>query len=60
MTGTMPAPAPAAHRPDDVAAIDQLRDIYKSMRAEIGKVIIGQEDVVQKLLICILALGTGS
>ncbi|MBI3415527.1 MAG: MoxR family ATPase [Verrucomicrobia bacterium] len=43
----------------DVAAIDQLRAIYNQMRAEVGKVIIGQEEVVERLLICILARGHG-
>src|SRR5687767_10774095 len=43
----------------DVAAIDHLRDIYGQLRNEIGKVIIGQELVVERLLICILARGHG-
>jgi MoxR-like ATPase len=41
----------------DVAAIRQLRDIYQRMRDEVGKVIIGQNEVVERLLICILARG---
>ena len=41
----------------DVAAITFLRDLYKSMRAEMAKVIIGQEEVIEQLLICILARG---
>jgi MoxR-like ATPase len=44
---------------DDVAAIDQLRDLYGSLRREIAKVIIGQETVVEQLLMCILARGHG-
>src|ERR1044071_3981011 len=48
-----------APRADDVAAIDQLRDLYGQMRREIGKVIIGQETVVEQLLMCILARGHG-
>jgi MoxR-like ATPase len=43
----------------DVAAIAQLRDIYGQLRAELGKVIIGQEVVIERLLICILARGHG-
>src|SRR3954466_15527237 len=46
-------------RADDVAAIDQLRDLYGQMRREIAKVIIGQETVVEQLLMCILARGHG-
>ncbi len=42
---------------DDVAAIDALRGIYDRLRAEVGKRIIGQEDVVEQLLICILSKG---
>src|ERR1051325_9557227 len=49
----------AAPRADDVAAIDQLRDLYGQMRKEIAKVIIGQEAVVEQLLMCILARGHG-
>jgi MoxR-like ATPase len=41
----------------DVASIDKLRDLYKLMTAEMGKVIIGQEEVIEQLLICILARG---
>ena len=49
----------AGPRADDVSAIDQLRDLYGQMRREIGKVIIGQETVVEQLLMCILARGHG-
>jgi MoxR-like ATPase len=42
---------------DDVAAIDELRRVYQGIRAELGKVIIGQELVVERMLICILARG---
>jgi MoxR-like ATPase len=44
---------------DDVAAIDQLRETYKNLRSELARVIIGQEIVVERLLICILARGHG-
>ncbi len=42
---------------DDVAATDELRRIYQSMRVELAKVIIGQKEVIEKMLICILARG---
>ncbi|MGC8742420.1 MAG: AAA family ATPase [Verrucomicrobiia bacterium] len=42
---------------DDVAEIDRLRDLYQRMRSEIGKVIIGQDRVVEQVLICILSRG---
>ncbi len=41
----------------DVAAIGYLRDLYGKIRTEIAKVIIGQEEVIEQLLICILARG---
>jgi len=44
---------------DDVAAIDQLREAYRNVRAELAKVIIGQDTVIEQLLICILARGHG-
>ena len=42
---------------DDVAAIDRLRSISDRMREELAKVIIGQDDVIEKLLVCIFARG---
>ena len=44
---------------DDVAAIDQLREVNEQARAEIARIIIGQEDVVARMLICILSRGHG-
>ena len=43
----------------DLDAINHLRDLYQQMRDELGKVIIGKQDVVERLLICILARGHG-
>lgn len=43
--------------PDDVAAIDQLGHVYHDFKNEIGKVIIGQEDVVERLAICLFSRG---
>ena len=44
---------------DDVAAIRELRDSYQGMREELGRVIIGQQQVIERLLICVLARGHG-
>ncbi|MEK7775599.1 MAG: MoxR family ATPase [Candidatus Zixiibacteriota bacterium] len=41
----------------DTAAVEQLNVSYKRLRAEIGKVIIGQDQVVEQLLISLLARG---
>jgi MoxR-like ATPase len=54
------APMPSATLSrDDVSAIDDLRANYKKLRAELAKVIIGQDIVIERLLICILARGHG-
>jgi MoxR-like ATPase len=52
-------PACAVPQPleQDVAAIDQLRDTYAALRAELGKVIIGQDRVIEELVIAILGRG---
>ncbi len=42
---------------DDVEAVNALRDKYKILTAEIGKVIIGQHEVIEDVLICILSRG---
>ena len=44
---------------NDVAAIDNLRKVYQEIRTEIAKVIIGQDLVVERLMVCILARGHG-
>ena len=43
--------------PDDVAAIDQLGQTYQAFRAELGKIIIGQDRVIEQLAICLFARG---
>ena len=42
---------------DDVAAIDELRQDYHQMCAELGKVIVGQQAVIEQLAICLFAQG---
>jgi MoxR-like ATPase len=41
----------------DVQAIDQLRTLTAALKTELSKVIIGQEAVIEKLLLCIFARG---
>jgi len=41
----------------DVEAVDALAKAYQDLRAEIGKVIIGQEDVVKNVLISLFSNG---
>lgn len=42
---------------DDVRAIDHLRDVYSQLRAELGRVIVGQEAVIEQLATCFFARG---
>jgi len=42
---------------NDVELINNLRGAVDNIRAELSRVIIGQDDVVEKLLICIMARG---
>ncbi len=50
--------SPSAQLPsDDVAAIDQLRNCYGRLAAELGKVIVGQQSVIEQLCICLFARG---
>jgi MoxR-like ATPase len=42
---------------NDVEAIDHLRDLYARLLAELGKVIVGQRDVIERLAICLFARG---
>jgi len=43
----------------DVAAINELRAAYQRLRGELARVIIGQNESIEQLLICILARGHG-
>ena len=40
---------------DDVQAIDRLRDAYQRLRTELAKVIVGQQDTIEQLAICLFA-----
>ncbi len=42
---------------DDVAAIDRLRKIQARLKKELARVIIGQDDTVARLTICLFARG---
>src|SRR6266566_10102604 len=44
---------------NDVQAIDQLRDVYARLRKELGRVIVGQQDTIERLAICLFARGHG-
>src|SRR6187549_2780829 len=42
---------------DDVAAIDELRRTYDALKAELGRIIVGQQEVIEQLAICLFARG---
>jgi MoxR-like ATPase len=42
---------------DDLAAVERLRDGFARLKAEMGKVIVGQQAVLEELLIAIFARG---
>jgi MoxR-like ATPase len=42
---------------DDLAAVGKLQEGYKRIRDELGKIIVGQEEVLEQLMICIFARG---
>ncbi len=42
---------------DDLKAVEQLNEAYRKIRTEIGKVIIGQDKVIEQLLIAFLSSG---
>ncbi len=54
-----PAAAPVQERlsENDVQAIDHLREVYAKLRNELGRVIVGQHEVIERLAICMFARG---
>ena len=52
MTTSTPAPSP-----DDLQSLENLKSAYSSIRTELGKVIVGQELVIEELLISLFCRG---
>ncbi len=44
---------------DDVRAVEQLQQARETINNEIGKVIVGQQQIIDQLVICLLARGHG-
>ena len=42
---------------DELAAVERLQKGYQDIRAELGKVIIGQDQVIEELLIALFCRG---
>src|SRR5256884_2862773 len=57
MSVTSVSSTPHAAGESDLAMLDSLRKAHKQMRAEIGKIIIGQEYVLDQLLMAIFCRG---
>ncbi len=54
------APGVAADTPagdSDVAGLDRLRAAYDRLRSELGKVIVGQDEAIEQLVIALIANG---
>jgi len=53
-----PVAAPAADTSaEEIALVEKMRDQADAIRAEVGKVIVGQVDVLDQILMCIIAHG---
>jgi MoxR-like ATPase len=48
---------PATDTPSDLRALEQLREAYRTLRREIGKIIVGQDQVLEQLLMAIFCRG---
>jgi len=53
------APADGSMPSDDVDAINELGEKYQAFKKELSKIIIGQEDVIEQLAICLFSRGHG-
>ena len=49
--------APAELKHEDIQAVERLRDAFGRLKSELGKVIVGQQYVLEELLIAVFARG---
>lgn len=49
--------APPSSPPQDPETLDDLSAAYDRLRDEIGKVIVGQEDIIEMVVVCLMARG---
>jgi len=56
-TTTVKSKTPKELSGGDVKAIEDLRASYKDITSEVGKIIIGQEAVIERMLTCMLSRG---
>jgi MoxR-like ATPase len=57
MTAGNNAPARADLSQDEIQAVEKLKSAHDSIRRELGKVIVGQDDVIEQLLVAIFSQG---
>ena len=50
-------PPPAQLASDDVSQIDELGKVFQRLKTELAKIIVGQDDVIERLAICLFARG---
>jgi len=50
-------PAAAQLGSDDVSQIDELGKVFQNLKTELAKIIVGQDDVIERLAICLFARG---
>ena len=48
---------PAQLASDDVSQIDELGKVFQQLKTELAKIIVGQDDVIERLAICLFARG---
>jgi len=53
----LPHPGPGLGADEDLQTVELLRQKYRDVRAELSKVIVGQDEVLEQVLICIFARG---
>jgi len=46
-----------AQTPADGEALEKLQEAHRRLRAEVGKVIVGQQEVLEQMIICLLGSG---
>ncbi|RJO64138.1 MAG: MoxR family ATPase [Myxococcales bacterium] len=57
LDATAPLQAPDPER--DIKAVEQIAKAYQFVKSEVGKVVVGQEEVIDQLLIALFARGHG-
>ncbi len=57
MSDLAPASPGEEPRSEDLQAVEMLREKYDKIRGELSKVIVGQDEVVEQILVSIFARG---